>query len=133
MNVLVVDDDINILTIISDILTETGHKPVSATNGEEALKIIESNGDFDLLIVDEVLLEKYDFNISNDISFESETLSGFEVMTKARDMIPQIKTIIISGFDADHYAEMSKDKGADLFLAKPFTMEEFTQAVNKLA
>jgi len=55
-NILVVDDDIDVITFVSTVLEKIGYKVIGAKDGEEALSKIKSNKP-DLIILD-ILMPK---------------------------------------------------------------------------
>ena len=65
--ILIVDDDRDILLGLENRITWMGHEPVTAANGEEALRLIEQ-GDFDLVLLD----------------LELPVLSGLEILERVR-------------------------------------------------
>ena len=50
-NILIVDDDKDIVNLVSDILEDEGYKVTKAFNGNTAIKLINET-QFDLLILD---------------------------------------------------------------------------------
>ena len=58
-NILVCDDDKEIVEAIEIYLSQEGHQILRAYDGEEALKILETEKDVELLIID-VMMPKLD-------------------------------------------------------------------------
>ena len=50
-NILLVDDDVSILLLVSDVLEENGMNVVTARSGEEAVRLMEGQS-FDLILLD---------------------------------------------------------------------------------
>lgn len=118
VKILVVDDDINILTLISDILVNAGHKVVTARSADEALASI--NGSISVLICDIIMPEQ----------------TGLELISKLREKDSNLGIIAISGGISgklsDHYLKSAKVFGANKVLPKPFSNAELISAVNQL-
>lgn len=106
--VLIVEDEVLINKHITDELTYIGHKCLSAFDGEEALKLINSNT-FDLIILD-VMLPK---------------ISGFELMK----YIKKVPVIFVTAKSDLNYRLNGLDLGADDYIVKPFEMPELLARV----
>jgi two-component system, OmpR family, KDP operon response regulator KdpE len=106
-HILVVDDEIEIVRLISRSLTAHGYKVFTATNGEEAVKKATARHRPDLLLLDLLL----------------PGMSGLEVCrwVRAESNMP---IIVISVKDAEHDKVAALDLGADDYIQKPFGMNE---------
>ncbi len=110
--VLLVEDDLNLGTILKEYLEVKGFDVIQCMNGEEGLKIFKQN-DFDISIID-IMMPKMD---------------GFSLARQIKDFgnIPFIfltaKSLIgdkVEGFQI----------GADDYITKPFSMEELILRIN---
>jgi signal transduction histidine kinase len=110
--VLVVDDDARVKKLLVDFLVKEGHSVISASSGEEALRILESEGERDLLVTD----------------FMMPGMSGLELAEAARSLHPEIALVVVSGFCGDAPTGELARLGARL-VAKPFLAEELRSAV----
>ena len=115
MKILVVDDDLDMCEIISDILKEEGYSVNSSYNGEDALMKIKKNH-YDLIVLDYKLNE----------------MSGLMVLEKSLQMIPSLKVIMISAFGDDSTKAKARELGAFDFIDKPFDLKRFTQRVQDI-
>ncbi|MBE3093459.1 MAG: response regulator [Actinobacteria bacterium] len=113
--ILVVDDDLDMCEIISDILKEEGYSVNSSYNGEDALMKIKKNH-YDLIVLDYKLNE----------------MSGLMVLEKSLQMIPSLKVIMISAFGDDSTKSKARELGAFDFIDKPFDLKRFVQAVQDI-
>lgn len=59
-------------------------------------------------------------------------LDGLELIGAAKDMNPNLKSIIISGFGEFEYAQKALKIGADDYLLKPIVDEDLMDTVNRL-
>ena len=116
--ILLIDDDDTVRTLLYLTLTNFGHTVVEASNGKEGLELFKT-ANADLVITDIVMPEK----------------EGFEVMMKIKKKQPALKIIAISGgglHNAEHYLHTAKLLGAAKVLTKPFSTEVLMAAVNAL-
>jgi len=60
-------------------------------------------------------------------------LDGFELIRHARQMMPWLKIVIISGFDDFEYAQKAIALGVDQYLLKPVRAQELTRAIEQMA
>jgi two-component system chemotaxis response regulator CheY len=109
--ILVVEDDENTRITIKIMLQETGiTKILEAEDGQKADDVIlEHHSNIDLIISD--------WNMPNK--------TGFEFLKELRSERPDIPFLMVTA-RADHDSVLNaKDFGADGYLLKPFTLEEF--------
>lgn len=115
--VLIVDDELNIVTALEFLLQRSGYEVMAATNGEEALKRVESFAP-DLVLLD-VMMPR---------------ISGYEVCRRMRERADwkHIKVIMLSAKGRE--AEVSKgvSLGADLYVTKPFSNNELVGKIGEL-
>lgn len=114
--ILLIDDDELILKVINRILTREGYDVKTATNGKDAMELIEQQK-FDLLITDIML------PYSN----------GFEVISKFKqhpnaDGVP---IIVISSVGTENAVREGLNIGADDYLRKPIMPDELLIRVRR--
>lgn len=109
--VLIVDDEIDIADLISDVLIDEGFETVIKNNGEDALKAA-SEDVFDLIILD-IMMPK---------------MNGTEVCANIRD---KVECPIIFVTAKTHLVDklVGFEIGADDYITKPFTIEELIARV----
>lgn len=100
--ILVIDDDHNVQSSISEILRQSEYLPISAKNGEEAIPL------FTREIPDTVLL---DINMPG--------INGMEVLKKLKDIDPDIPIIMITAYGSISTAVEALKDGAYDFITKP--------------
>lgn len=109
--ILLVEDDEAIREMVESYLTMEGFLVTSAVNGEEALQNC-LNKPFDLVILD-IMIPK---------------LNGLEVLKIIREQA-SLPIIIMSAKDSDVDKALGLGLGADDYIAKPFSMLEFSARV----
>jgi two-component system response regulator MtrA len=118
MRVLVIDDELALSTLASEYLKLSGHEAVACADGESALKILESDKNFDAIILDRRL----------------PGISGAETCRaiKADPGLKAIPLIVLSASVAPGAAD-SGMPGANLYMAKPFRPKDLLAAIVRLA
>jgi len=115
--VLIVDDEVNIVTALEFLLQRSGYEVTVAQNGAEALKQVESFAP-DLVLLD-VMMPR---------------ISGYEVCRRMRERPDwkHIKIVMLSAKGRE--AEVSKgvSLGADLYVTKPFSNNELVGKIGEL-
>ena len=104
--ILLVDDDVSILLLVSDVLEEKGLEVTAVRSGEEALRRVEE-GRFDLILLDIMM----------------KGLSGLEVCRQIRGRV-DCPILFLSAKDSVKDIVKGLDLGADDYLVKPFAFEE---------
>ena len=113
-NILVIDDDKSILSIIVELLTLSGHRVDVAENGKIGLNLASLNR-YELIITDIVMPE----------------LDGFDVLMALKESATDVSIIVMSGgatkLDADQLLRIAGHMGAVRVLHKPL---DFTKLLN---
>ncbi|WP_276372563.1 response regulator [Chryseolinea sp. H1M3-3] len=111
--ILVVDDEIEICLLVTRYLTKMGFDASYALSISEALTKI-SIVSYDLLFVD--------LNLADG--------SGYDLIHSLKESNVSSKIIIISAYDSER--QKALQKGATLFMAKPFTKKSISESLEKL-
>jgi DNA-binding response OmpR family regulator len=111
--ILVVDDEIEICLLVTRYLKKMGFDASYALSITEALTKISMTA-FDLLFVD--------LNLADG--------SGYDLINTLRESNVPSKIIIISAYDGER--QKALQKGAALFMAKPFTKKSISDSLEKL-
>jgi len=109
--VLAVDDEAGILRLIKLELTTQGFRVVTASSGEEALRMAEEQRP-DIALLDIVMPE----------------MTGLEVMRRLRDR-SSIPVILLTAKGSESDKVRGLELGADDYLAKPFSPDELSARV----
>ena len=105
--ILVVDDDSFSSALLSRQLQTEGHEKIEcATDGSEALRLLEAHADYDLVLLDIIM----------------PGMSGIEVLQKIKSdqRLRNIPVIMLSGVEDMDVITESLQHGADDYIAKPF-------------
>src|SRR5690625_3167562 len=113
-NILVVDDDRNIRNLVSIYLREQGFTVFQATNGEEALHVLEKEP-CDIAIVDIMM----------------PIIDGYELTQTIREYY-DIPIILLTAKDQIEDKEKGFLSGTDDYLVKPFELKELLYRIKTL-
>ncbi|MGK0297264.1 MAG: signal transduction histidine kinase/ActR/RegA family two-component response regulator [Gammaproteobacteria bacterium] len=113
---LVVDNNITVLEVISVMLGVKGYKIITATSGKKALEILEKTSCIDAVILD--------MNMPN--------ISGREVYQEIREMNDELPVLICTGNISDQFSDLKTNSQITGHIIKPFTGEEISNALKML-
>ena len=112
-SILIVDDEPSILQSLSGLLSDEGFETATATNGYEALKIIDSESP-DLVLLD----------------IWMPGIDGIETLKEIKKDNPHIQVIIISGHGTIETAVKATKLGAFDLIEKPLSIDKIIVAIN---
>ena len=115
--ILVVDDEIYIVHILEFSLTMEGYSILTASNGEEALRVIDSERP-DLVVLD-IMMPKLD---------------GYEVCRRLRqdEQFQELPVILLSAKGRPIDREAGLQAGADDYITKPFSPRKLLEKIREL-
>jgi PAS domain S-box-containing protein len=113
-NILLVEDDATVLALTHDVLTGLGYRIVTATNAAEALQVIQSDMEVDLLFTDVVM---------------PGGVSGVGLARAARDLRPNLRVLLTSGFIGENRAVDGREFP---LLDKPYETAVLASTLRKL-
>ena len=98
-------------------LERLGYSVLVAKNGSQALALYSENRDrVDAVILDMIMPE----------------MSGGETFDRLKEMNPEIKVLLSSGYSIDGKAEAIMGRGCKGFIQKPFTMTILSHRIREL-
>jgi signal transduction histidine kinase len=109
--VLVVDDDPLVAAGAAAMLEDLGHTVIQASSGREALALVQSDREIDLVLTDHAMPE----------------MTGVELARRLRQLRPDLPVVLATGY-ADLPANVTAELGLPR-LAKPFDQDELSHAV----
>ena len=113
-SVLVVDDVREQRDLANSILQRLGYNVTVASGGEEAVKLVTSGERFDLIILDMIMHDGID---------------GLETFKQIREIKPNQKAIIVSGFSETGRVKNAQHLGAGAYVPKPYLLDRIGSAV----
>ena len=113
-SILVVDDEQTMLSLLEKILSQDGYHVYLATNGREALAVIEKQH-VDIIITDVKMPE----------------LDGFGLLKIVKNEYPEISVIMMTGYGDTYTVKDALLLGADEYITKPFRSHEISLVVER--
>jgi DNA-binding NtrC family response regulator len=114
--VLLVDDEITMLQMVSELLRSEGHEVHPFNNTAAALEALES-------IQPELVI--------TDLYLDKAKAGGLDILKKGRSLNPPAVTIVITGFGSIETAIEAMKYGAFDYLEKPFKLDELKLCVQR--
>ena len=112
--ILAVDDENKIIRLISESMGALGYNIISASDGQEAVKLFAQNkSDIDLVILDLMM----------------PSMNGYEAFKEIKAIDPATKIILCTGYVADENVQEMLNNGVKGLLKKPYRIEDLSRAV----
>lgn len=112
--ILVVEDNPNMGSLLSDMLEVFAVQSVRATDGIEALAVLDREH-IGLVITD----------------LRMPKMSGTELLAAVKGKNPDMPVVLISGFSMEASGERDALEQADGFLSKPFRMNDIKEIIER--
>jgi PAS domain S-box-containing protein len=115
--ILVVDDEPMVLNINVQLLEKHGYSVLEASGGREAVEVYQANKDVvDLVILDMIMPD----------------MGGGEAYDKMKEINPNVKVLLSSGYSIDGQATEILKRGCDGFIQKPFAMKDLYAKIGEI-
>jgi two-component system cell cycle sensor histidine kinase/response regulator CckA len=113
--ILLVEDEEGLRALNARGLASRGYTVLEASNGVEAIEVLEREGQVDLVVSDVVMPE----------------MDGPSLLKELRRRDPNVKVIFVSGYAEEAFAKNLPSQEQYAFLAKPFTLKQLVAEVKK--
>src|SRR5579862_4867793 len=113
--ILVVDDEETIREIVSSMLTAAGYKCRQACSGMEALALLESGEEFELMLSDLMMAN----------------LDGIGLLERTKERFPEMPVVMVTAVHDISVALAAIRNGAYDYLLKPFEREQLLATVRR--
>jgi PAS domain S-box-containing protein len=115
--VLLIDDEEMILDVGCGMLGELGYTVISARSGVQALDIYrQRHAEIDIVVMDMIM----------------PGMSGGEIFDRLRQINPQAKVLLSSGYSINGQATQIMERGCDGFIQKPFNLQQFSVKLRQI-
>jgi CheY-like chemotaxis protein len=114
--VLVVEDNDAVRDVAAAMIADLGVETLTASSGAEALRIIESRKDIDLVLSDVIM---------------AGGMNGPELAARALKMRPELKLLFMSGYAPGSVRQMQELPDSIDLVNKPFTRTDLTSKVKR--
>ncbi len=115
--ILFVDDEDMIIDVGQDMLRAAGYEVLLARNGKEAIEVYEKNKDKVALVILDMIMPD---------------MGGGEAYDRMKEINPDIKVLLSSGYSINGQASEILDRGCDGFIQKPFNMSQVSQRIREI-
>ncbi|MEH6547956.1 MAG: response regulator [Sneathiella sp.] len=112
--ILLAEDDDNLRPFLARSLENAGHEVLAFRDGEDAIPVLDT-GEIDILVSDLVM----------------PGINGIELARLAKDKVPDLPVIFITGFSAVAVEALETVDGVNKILSKPFHLNSLVEAVNR--
>ena len=113
--ILVVEDEAGLRQLAQEILEMQGYNVLSAEGGTEALALLETES-VDLMLSDVIM----------------PGMDGYQLATRARDIRPELKIQLISGYSDKHFINNPDPVLKNQLLKKPYTGDLLLKKIRSL-
>jgi two-component system cell cycle sensor histidine kinase/response regulator CckA len=115
--ILLVDDEAMVLEVGMQMLEKLGYKVITAESGNIALDILKTRyADIDLVILDMIMPE----------------IGGGETFDRIKQMAPESKVLLSSGYSINGQAVEILRRGCDGFIQKPFGLTDLSHKIREV-
>ncbi len=114
-SILIIDDDIQVGTVLQEELVEVGYEVEYISSGQQALEYI-ANQKVDVILLDLVMPEK----------------DGFAVLKELQDNKSPSRVIVLTAYADVKSAIESAKLGAKDFISKPYDFDELLISIRKV-
>ena len=115
--ILIVDDEEMVLNVGARILQKLGYTVLESTNGANALELYKKLQDQIKLVVLDVVMPN---------------MGGGEMYDRLREINPEVKVLLASGYSIDDQAREIMERGCDGFIQKPFSVKTLSDKINEI-
>ena len=116
LKLLFVEDEEDLIEIITETLTKLDANFLTASNGQEALQVIDENKDIDVIITD----------------INMPIMNGLDMIKEIQEKGIKTPIIIMSAHTELDYINRAKDLGVAEYLLKPFDFIKFIELLTTL-
>jgi|GEM_PF-3066524 len=120
-NILAMDDEDGVRMILEDMLSTLGYDITTATNGEEAIEYyrqaLEQGHKFDAVVLDLTI---------------QGGMGGKETIEHLREIDPNVKAIVSSGYSNDPIMANYKEYGFRDRVPKPYKLDEMRRTIHRI-
>jgi DNA-binding NtrC family response regulator len=113
IRLLLVDDEVGYLEVLSKRLTRRGFKVTTASSGAEAIRALRA-WNFDVAVVD----------------LKMEDMDGIEVLKIFKKMDPSLRVIMLTGHGSERAARDGISQGAFDYLIKPVGLKRLVETIS---
>ncbi len=115
--ILLVDDEEMIIDVGVQILEKMGYGVLTASHGREAIEVYQQNRQKIVMVILDLIMPG---------------MGGGEVYDRLKEIDPNVKVLLSSGYSLDGQATEILKRGCDGFIQKPFNLMELSGKLRQL-
>ena len=115
--ILIVDDEEMILDVGVQVLKKLGYEVLTASSGIEAIEVYQQNRQEVAMVILDLIMPE---------------IGGGETYDRLKEIDPQVKVLLSSGYSVDGQASEILKRGCDGFIQKPFSIEDLSQKLRQI-
>ena len=115
--ILIVDDEDMIIDVGSQILASLGYVPLLARSGKEAIDVYQKNKDRIVMVILDMIMPG---------------MGGGETYNKLKQIDPEIRVLLSSGYSIDGQASEIINRGCNGFIQKPFNVIQLSRKIREV-
>ncbi|MBU2520847.1 MAG: response regulator, partial [Proteobacteria bacterium] len=115
--ILIIDDEDMVITVSKEMLDRMGYNVFIARGGKEALEIFKKDKDKIALVILDMIMPD---------------LGGSQVYDVLKEIKPDIKVLLSSGYSIDGQASEIMSRDCDGFIQKPFNMIQLSKRIRNI-
>lgn len=116
LKILFVEDEEDLLSIICDALKKLKVNYLTASNGLEALKVLDENPDIDIVVTD----------------INMPQMNGLDMIRNMKEKGIDLPIIIMSAHTEREYIDQAKEFEVEDYLLKPFDFIKFIELISNM-
>lgn len=114
-HILIVDDQVGIRLLLSEVFKKEGYTTYIVANGIEALQVFEQN-EIDCILLD----------------IKMPGMDGIEILKKVREVDLEIPVFMMTAYGEQDLMEVATSLNVHRFFTKPFNIFDVRDTINQL-
>ena len=115
--ILLVDDEEMIIDVGVQVLKKLGYAVLTARHGREAIEVYQQNRQKIALVILDLIMPE---------------MGGGETYDRLKEIDPQVKALLSSGYSLDGQATEILNRGCDGFIQKPYNLKELSEKIKQI-
>ena len=115
--ILLVDDEEMIIDVGTRILQKLGYEVLTARHGKEAIEVYQQNRQKVAMVILDLIMPE---------------MGGGETYDRLKEMDPNVKVLLSSGYSLDGQATEILKRGCDGFIQKPFSIKGLSEKLGQI-
>jgi two-component SAPR family response regulator len=115
VRILILEDDVQLRSVLEKVLEAEGHLVTAASRGEQAIACAQ-DGAFDLVVAD----------------IRMEGMDGLQALEAIQQEQPEVRSLVITGYSTEADSIRAIRLGVNDYLTKPFRLDKFLDSINAI-